>query len=81
MSSIINLLNRLFPTKEYRILSIGLDYVGKTTFLYRILLGETVRTIPTIGFNVETVSYKGRSLTIWDVGSCVLLVYYWYMLI
>ena len=26
-------------------------------------------TIPTIGFNVETIEYKNFSLTVWDVGS------------
>ncbi len=25
-------------------------------------------TIPTIGFNVETLDYKKHKLTIWDVG-------------
>ena len=27
-----------------------------------------VTTIPTIGFNVETVEYKNISFTVWDVG-------------
>merc|ERR1711923_135162 len=31
-------------------------------------LGEVVTTIPTIGFNVETVEYKNLSFTVWDVG-------------
>ena len=31
---------------------------GKTTILYKLKLGEIVTTIPTIGFNVETVEYK-----------------------
>ena len=31
---------------------------GKTTILYRMQIGEVVSTIPTIGFNVETVTYK-----------------------
>ena len=29
---------------------------------------EIVTTIPTIGFNVETVEYKNISFTVWDVG-------------
>jgi small GTP-binding protein len=33
-------------------------------------LHETVQTIPTIGFNVETVMYDKTALTIWDVGGC-----------
>ncbi len=31
-------------------------------------LGEIVTTIPTIGFNVETVEYKNINFTCWDVG-------------
>lgn len=47
---------------------IGLDAAGKTTILYKLKLGEIVTTIPTIGFNVETVTYKNILFTIWDVG-------------
>jgi len=53
---------------EYRMIMVGLDAGGSTTILYKLKLGEIVTTIPTIGFNVETVEYKGNSLTIWDVG-------------
>merc|ERR1712194_169864 len=34
----------------------------------KLKLGEVVTTIPTIGFNVETVEYKNLSFTVWDVG-------------
>lgn len=51
-----------------RILMVGLDAAGKTTILYKMKLGEIVTTIPTIGFNVETVEYKNISFTVWDVG-------------
>merc|ERR1712014_141647 len=51
-----------------RILMVGLDAAGKTTILYKLKLGEVVTTIPTIGFNVETVEYKNISFTVWDVG-------------
>ncbi|VDQ05092.1 unnamed protein product [Trichobilharzia regenti] len=46
--------------------TIGLDAAGKTTILYKLKLGEVVTTIPTIGFNVETVEYKNISFTVWD---------------
>ena len=49
-------------------LMVGLDNAGKTTILYKLKLNEQVSTIPTIGFNVETVKYKNLDLTIWDVG-------------
>jgi len=58
----------IFGKKEMRILMVGLDAAGKTTILYKLKLGEIVTTIPTIGFNVETVEYKNISFTVWDVG-------------
>ncbi|XP_045122217.1 ADP-ribosylation factor 4 [Portunus trituberculatus] len=60
--------SRLFGKKQMRILMVGLDAAGKTTILYKLKLGEIVTTIPTIGFNVETVEYKNISFTVWDVG-------------
>ena len=39
-----------------------------STILYKLKLEEIVTTIPTIGFNVETVEYKNISFTVWDVG-------------
>ena len=59
---------KLFGKKDVRILMVGLDAAGKTTILYKLKLGEIVTTIPTIGFNVETVEYKNISFTVWDVG-------------
>merc|ERR1712048_548641 len=35
---------------------------------YKLKLGVVVTTIPTIGFNVETVEYKLISFTVWDLG-------------
>merc|ERR1711868_226459 len=66
--TVSNLLNRLFAKRQMRILMVGLDAAGKTTILYKLKLGEIVTTIPTIGFNVETVEYKNISFTVWDVG-------------
>jgi ADP-ribosylation factor protein 1 len=37
--------------------------------MYKLKLGEVVTTIPTIGFNVETIEYKNVKITAWDVGS------------
>ncbi|XP_060588179.1 ADP-ribosylation factor 3-like [Ruditapes philippinarum] len=52
-----------------RIAMIGLDGAGKTTILYRFKMNETLTTIPTVGFNVETLSpMKGLTLTVWDMG-------------
>ena len=54
--------------KEARILVLGLDNSGKTTILYRMKLGVVVNSIPTIGFNIETVKHKGVEFHCWDVG-------------
>ena len=66
--SFSRLWSRMFGKEEMRILMVGLDAAGKTTILYKLKLGEVVTTIPTIGFNVETVEYKNISFTVWDVG-------------
>ncbi|KAJ7620250.1 ARF/SAR [Roridomyces roridus] len=67
-SSISRLLSGLFGTREMRINMIGLDAAGKTTILYKLKIGEVISTIPTIGFNVETVKYNNISFTVWDMG-------------
>jgi len=66
--TISSLFSRLWGKQEMRILMVGLDAAGKTTILYKLKLGEVVTTIPTIGFNVETVEYKNICFTVWDVG-------------
>jgi len=68
MGSIFTKLFSGWGKSEKRILIVGLDAAGKTTILYKLKLGEVVTTIPTIGFNVETVEYKNISFTVWDVG-------------
>merc|ERR1711998_810362 len=59
---------KLVGKKDCRIVMVGLDAAGKTTVLYKLKLGEVVTTIPTVGFNVETVEYKNISFTVWDIG-------------
>jgi ADP-ribosylation factor 1/2 len=66
--TVSKLFDRLFGKKEMRILMLGLDAAGKTTILYKLKLGEVVSSVPTIGFNVETVEYKNIKFTVWDVG-------------
>ena len=69
MGNFASVFKRLISSKkDIRILMVGLDAAGKTTILYKLKLGENVTTIPTIGFNVETVEYKNINFTVWDVG-------------
>ncbi|XP_033738589.1 E3 ubiquitin-protein ligase TRIM23-like [Pecten maximus] len=56
------------PKIEMRVVILGLDGAGKTSILFKLKQNEFIQTIPTIGFNVETVEYKNVKFTIWDVG-------------
>jgi len=47
---------------------LGLDGAGSTTVMYQIVLGKKVDTIPTLGFNHETVKYNGMELEMFDLG-------------
>ncbi|BFZ53533.1 Arf GTPase arl1 [Savitreella phatthalungensis] len=67
----------LFGEKEIRILILGLDGAGKTTILYRLSIGEVVDTVPTIGFNVETVTYQNLQFNVWDLGGQSSIRPYW----
>jgi ADP-ribosylation factor-like protein 1 len=71
MGGLLSLFSGLFGSKERRILILGLDGAGKTTILYRLQVSEVVTTIPTIGFNVETVQYKNLKFQVWDLGKIV----------
>ncbi|KAL6362354.1 hypothetical protein LRP88_03632 [Fusarium phalaenopsidis] len=63
---------------EHSGLIIGNDASGKTTMLYKLKLGEIVTTIPTIGFNVETLEYPdGGKITLWDVGGEICLSWHY----
>lgn len=58
----------MFEKKNARLVLIGLDAAGKSSILYKLKFGETVSSLPTIGFNVETVDFKNMKFTIWDIG-------------
>ena len=51
-----------------KILFLGGHDVGKTTLLYLLKFEEIIKTLPTIGFNVEEIDYKDRKINIWDIG-------------
>jgi small GTP-binding protein len=60
--------SKWFKNRETHILMLGLDAALKTTVLYRLKLGQNVPTIPIIGFNVESLEFKGFNMTVWYVG-------------
>ena len=58
----------LFSYQEVRLLILGLDNAGKTTMLYQMQCGEVKVTVPTLGFNVESVKYENITFQMWDLG-------------
>ena len=85
MSAFQSLLKRFWPQKQSQKIFVGgLDYAGKTTIVYKLLLDEVVTTISTIGINIETVNVprpstrvvrstpanSSHNVTLWDIGSC-----------
>jgi small GTP-binding protein len=54
--------------RNVRVIMVGLDSVGKTTILYKLKSNENIKTIPTIGFNIENLEYKGLKISMWDIG-------------
>lgn len=71
MSTVANLFRNAFGRKDCaKGVILGLDGSGKTTVLYKWKSNRHVQTIPTIGFNVETISCNGIDITFFDVGGC-----------
>ncbi|XP_046993747.1 ADP-ribosylation factor-like protein 1 [Schistocerca americana] len=77
MGGLFSYFRNLLGSREMRILILGLDGAGKTTILYRLQVGEVVTTIPTIGFNVEQVTYKNLKFQVWDLGGQTSIRPYW----
>eukprot|EP00796_Vickermania_ingenoplastis_P011245 gene11245-7813_t len=75
--SVKAMLGWLPADKKIRVLILGLDNAGKTSILYRLHLGNVVSTVPTVGFNLETVQYKNVSFEVWDLGGQTGIRPYW----
>lgn len=71
------LLNTLFGKKQARIVMVGLDAAGKTTILHKMAFGETVNTIPTIGFTLQSVKHGRLEFDVWDIGGQTELRHLW----
>ena len=68
MGGLISAFKNTFGSEEKRILMLGIDGAGKTTILYKIKLNEVITTVPTIGFNVESIKYRNIKFNVWDIG-------------
>lgn len=58
----------LFPSRELKIIMVGLDNAGKTTILYQLHLGQKIDTTATVGSNVEQVKHGNLTFEVWDLG-------------
>ncbi|PAV78122.1 hypothetical protein WR25_01861 [Diploscapter pachys] len=58
----------LWSGKEHKVILVGLDNAGKTTILYHFVTKDVVDTKPTIGSNVEEISYGNLRFVMWDIG-------------
>ena len=53
---------------NFKVIILGMQNAGKTTILYRLTLGQYVKTTPTIGSNVEELTYNNVKFQAWDLG-------------
>ena len=67
---------KMFGPEKAKIAMLGLDAAGKTTILYKLKINENVTTIPTVGFNVEEITFHNLTMTVWDVGGQKIIRYY-----
>ena len=65
-SKIIDFFSR--SKNNFKIIILGIQNAGKTTILYRLSIGQLVKTTPTIGSNVEEISYNNIKFQAWDLG-------------
>ncbi|CCW71196.1 unnamed protein product [Phytomonas sp. Hart1] len=68
VSSVVGWFERVFSRKKATILMVGLDAAGKTTILVKLKLDAVEPTVPTVGFNVETVEFHNVTFHLWDIG-------------
>lgn len=71
-----SLLSVFKTDKQVSLTILGLDAAGKTT-LVNLLRGETLQTVPTIGFNAEEITIDKTTIRLWDVGGQSTIIGFW----
>ena len=54
---------------NFKIIILGMQNAGKTTILYRLSLGQYIKTTPTITSNIEELIYSNVKFQAWDLDS------------
>ncbi|MFX0113496.1 MAG: ADP-ribosylation factor-like protein [Candidatus Hodarchaeota archaeon] len=62
------LIELLKPEKPVKLLILGLDQAGKTSFLQRLKLDQFTNPSRTMGLNMDRVSVEGLKLDVLDLG-------------
>jgi ADP-ribosylation factor-like protein 1 len=72
-------LKKIFSTgRRHSVTMIGLDAAGKTTLLYFMKTGDIQHTVPTIGFNCETLEIEDLKFQVWDIGGQEVFIKFWH---
>ncbi|XP_071948225.1 ADP-ribosylation factor-like protein 3 [Antedon mediterranea] len=76
---LLDLLRRMNaqPSKELKVLLLGLDNAGKTTILKALAGEDYTKITPTQGFNIKSVNTKKWKLNVWDIGGQRKIRPYW----
>lgn len=68
MGAIMSYFKRSLFQKPSKVCIIGLDGAGKTTILYCMKLGEKINTSPTVGYNLEELTFNKTTMVVHDLG-------------
>ncbi len=60
---------------EKRFLILGLDNAGKTSILNRLAKKDQQTTVPTVGLNVEQITYRNFTVALWDLGGAATMLW------
>ena len=78
LSPLKKVFNYLSGEREYKIVILGLSNAGKTTLLNKLHdPGSTEETMPTITFNLESLSFANVKLFVWDLAGQKNIRKYW----
>eukprot|EP01084_Bolivina_argentea_P241352 405208_1 len=64
--------------KPIKTLIVGLDNSGKTVLLYKLKTNELITSVPSVGFNTETVKYKEVLFEMSDLGRFTDMYHHYY---